>query len=60
MPAAEARRRLALQWQDERKAAAAHQVIRNDGTLAELESAADRLAAVIRAAAARRARDEEA
>jgi dephospho-CoA kinase len=60
MPAAEARRRLALQWPDERKAAAAHQVIRNDGTLAELESAADRLVAVIRAAAARRARDEEA
>jgi dephospho-CoA kinase len=51
MAAAEARRRLALQWSDERKAAAAHQVIANDGTLAELEAAADRLAAWIRSAA---------
>lgn len=59
MPAAEARRRLALQWPDERKAAAAHQVIRNDGTLAELASAAERLTALIRARAARRAGDEE-
>jgi len=59
MPAAEAERRLALQWSDERKAAAAHQVVRNDGTLAELSAAADRLAAVIRAAATRRAAEEE-
>jgi dephospho-CoA kinase len=57
MPAAEARRRLALQWPDERKAAAAHHVVRNDGTLVELEAAADRLAQVIRAAAELRNRE---
>ena len=60
MAAAEARRRLALQWPDERKAAAAHLVIANDGTLPDLEAAAERLAAVIRARTARRAGDEEA
>ena len=53
MAAAEARRRLGLQWSDERKAAAAHRVIVNDGTLADLAAAAARLADEIRAEAAR-------
>ncbi len=59
MAVAEARRRLALQWSDERKARAAHQVIANDGTLADLAAAADRLAAVIRATARRTAGHHE-
>jgi dephospho-CoA kinase len=53
MLAAEARRRLSLQWPDERKAAAAHRVIVNDGTLADLAALAGRLAREIRAEAAR-------
>lgn len=52
MSTEEARRRLALLWPDERKAAAADRIVRNDGTLAELAAEADRLAAEIRAAAA--------
>jgi dephospho-CoA kinase len=54
MPAEEARRRLDLQWPDERKATAAHRVIANDGTLADLAAAAERLAGEIHAEAARR------
>jgi dephospho-CoA kinase len=56
MAGPEARRRLALLWPDAEKAAAADRVVRNDGTLAELELAADRLARDIREAAARRSR----
>jgi dephospho-CoA kinase len=47
----EARRRLALQWSDEEKAAAADLVIVNDGSLDTLAARADELAERIRTAA---------
>ncbi len=51
MDQAEARRRLALQWTDEEKAAQADRVIVNDGSLDGLAARADELAEDIRTAA---------
>jgi dephospho-CoA kinase len=48
LPAAEASRRLALQWSDERKTAEADWVVENDGELAALAGQADLLAAELR------------
>jgi dephospho-CoA kinase len=56
MEAAEARRRLALLWPDPEKRSAAHRVVHNNGSLADLEAEADLLTDEIREAAARRHR----
>jgi dephospho-CoA kinase len=56
MSEADARRRLALQWPDDRKAAAADWVVPNDGDLPALEAAAEKLVAEIRRRAAGRTR----
>lgn len=53
MDEAEAARRLALQWTDERKARAADWTVDNSGDLDDLAAAADRLAAGIRDAVER-------